>query len=275
MIRTFREHWPEYLMEAAGLGCFMISASLFATILEHPSSIARQAIENPILRRFLMGLAMGLTAVAIIYSPWGKQSGAHINPSVTLTFLRLGKIEKWDAVFYMLAQFLGGLTGVVLVASVIGDLLADPKVNFVATLPGSPGVAVAFVAELIISFVLMMVILFAINKENLAPLTGLFAGVLIATYITLEAPFSGMSMNPARSFASALPSRIWHAFWVYLVAPPVGMLLAAEIYMKLSGVRRVICAKLHHHNDKRCIFRCGYKQCEIDVEAPSTGVHGE
>jgi glycerol uptake facilitator-like aquaporin len=79
-------------MEGVCLGLFMISAFAFGTILEHPVSPVHQAIPNQLLRRLLMGLAMGLTAIAIIYSPWGKQSGAHINPSTTLTFFRLGKV---------------------------------------------------------------------------------------------------------------------------------------------------------------------------------------
>ena len=266
MIKAAREHWPEYLMEAAGLGFFMISAGLFATILEHPDSLARQAIADPVIRRVFMGTAMGLTAIAIIYSPWGKQSGAHINPSVTLTFFWLGKMAKWDAVFYILAQFVGGLAGVLLVAGVIGEWLAAPQVNYVVTVPGTGGFGIAFFAELMISFFLMMVILFVTNTKSLARFTGIFAGVLIASYIALEAPLSGMSMNPARTFASALPAWIWSAFWVYLIAPPLGMLLAAEVYLRLSGTRQVICAKLHHYNEKRCIFRCGYQEYGIDSE---------
>jgi aquaporin Z len=101
-------HWPEYLMEAAGLGIFMVSAGLFGTLLEYPQSPVHQAIADDGLRRMLMGVAMGLTAVAIIYSPWGQQSGAHLNPAVTLTFLRLGKIARADALFYITAQCLGG-----------------------------------------------------------------------------------------------------------------------------------------------------------------------
>ena len=92
VINALRQHWPEYLMEAAGLGMFMISACLFGTLLEYPGSPVHNAIADPMLRRVLMGFAMGLTAIGIIYSPWGKQSGAHINPSITMTFFRLGKI---------------------------------------------------------------------------------------------------------------------------------------------------------------------------------------
>lgn len=256
MTEALRKHWPEYMMEAAGLGIFMIFAGLFATLLEYPGFPIRQAIDSPLVRRILMGLAMGLTAVGIIYSPWGKQSGAHINPAVTLTFYRLGKIKSWDALFYVVAQFIGGLAGVVLIAFVLGEAIADPAVKYVVTVPGSAGVGIAFLAELIISFGLMLTILFATSRQNLANLTGVFAGTLVALYIIIEAPFSGMSINPARTFGSALPANLWTAFWVYMVAPPAGMLAAAQVYLFATDRRKIVCAKLHHQNDKRCIH-CG------------------
>ncbi len=243
-------------MEAAGLGIFMVSACVFTAMLEHPALPARQALADPLLRRILIGVAMGLTAIGIIYSPWGKQSGAHLNPSVTLSFFRLGKVKPWDALFYTLSQFAGGLAGVALAASLLGSLIADPSVNYAVTVPGSDGPVVAFLAEVAISFGLMFVVLEISNTHRLARFTGLFAGALVATYITVEAPLSGMSMNPARTFGSALPARIWTALWVYFAAPSLGMLMAAEVYLWVRGARKVFCAKLHHQNPKRCIF-CG------------------
>src|SRR5260370_36071612 len=109
MFAALKEHWPEYLMEAAGLGIFMISACIFDALLEYPVSPVHQAIPDPIGRRIMIGLARGLTAVALIYSPWGKRSGAHFNPAVTLTFCWLGKVTAWDACFSTVAQFLGRL----------------------------------------------------------------------------------------------------------------------------------------------------------------------
>src|ERR1043166_3203452 len=128
---------PDSAMEAAGLGIFMVSPSVFTILLYHPGSPAIQALPEEFPRRILMGMAMGLTAIGIIYSPWGKQSGAHLNPAVTLTFFRLGKVAPWDAVFYIIAQFVGGVAGVALVAALAGHLLAHPSVNYVATLPGT------------------------------------------------------------------------------------------------------------------------------------------
>jgi aquaporin Z len=252
---TLRKHWPEYLMEAAGLGMFMVSASLFTILLYHPSSRVLHAIPAEFTRRILMGLAMGLTAIGIIYSPWGKQSGAHLNPAVTLTFFRLGKVAPWDAVFYVIAQFAGGVAGVALVAAAAGHLLAHPSVNYVATLPGTGGPGAAFLGEVAISFVLMCVVLIVSNARRFARFTGLLAGACVAAFIAFEAPISGMSMNPARTFGSAVLPQLWDSLWIYFLAPPLGMLVAAGLYLRLKHV--VACAKLHHQNKFRCIF-CEY-----------------
>jgi aquaporin Z len=241
-------------MEAGLLGAFMVSACLFGVLYEFPNSPVHQAISSSFIRRMLMGASMGLTAIAIIYSPWGKQSGAHINPSVTFTFFRLGKIRAFDAIFYIGAQFIGSAIGVFLAGVFFMKELADPAVRYVTTVPGKYGFAVAFTAEVVITFVLMLTILRVSNDARLGRYTGLFAGLLVATYISFEAPLSGMSMNPARSFGSGLSAGVWTGFWIYLTAPLLGMLSAAEVYVRRNGL--VKCCKLHHDNNKRCIF-CG------------------
>ena len=263
-MNALRHHYPEYLMEAVGLGSFMVSATIVTAILEYPDSPIRQMISDPLLRRFIIGVAMGLTAIAIIYSPWGKQSGAHINPVVTLTFFRLGKIQLMDTIGYIVAQFVGGLLGVLLAARILGNVISHATVNYIITIPGSNGFGVAFLSEILISFGMMMLILVVSNTRKLAQFTGLFAGVAIAAYITVEAPLSGMSMNPARTLASAIPAQNWTAIWVYFTAPLAGMLIASEIYIQWMGRKAVRCAKLHHDNSKRCIFRCGYQRTIAD-----------
>lgn len=262
-MNTLQHHYPEYLMEAAHLGLFMISASCITALVQHPDSLIHQAITDPTLRRFIIGVGMGFTAIAIIYSPWGKQSGAHINPVITLTFFRLGKVKPKDALFYMLSQFIGGVLGVMLAARILGHTIAHPNVRYVITIPGSKGVGIAFLAEVIISFCLMMTVLIVSNHPKLSRFTGIFAASLVVSYITLEAPLSGMSMNPARTFASALSAQNWTAIWIYFTAPPLGMLSAAEVYVRLKGRQAVRCAKLHHRNNKRCIFHCGYREQAI------------
>lgn len=257
-VTALQQHWPEYAMEAAGLGSFMISACVFTAIFEHPGSSIHTAFPDATLRRVLIGIAMGLTAISIFYSPWGKRSGAHLNPSVTLTFLSLGKIRGWDACFYVLAQFAGGITGVGLASLLIGGAIGHPAVNYAVTMPGPRGDWVAFAAEFSIAFLMMAVVLGASNTKSVARFTPLFAGALIATYISFEAPLSGMSMNPARTLGSAVSAGAFRAIWVYFTAPLAGMLLAARLYLLRRGAQGVFCAKLHHHNSQPCIFRCNY-----------------
>ena len=66
-------------------------------------------------------------------------------------------------------------------------------------------------------------------------------------------------MNPARTFGSAAVGSIWTSLWIYFTAPPIGMLVAAEAYKRLKENHVVACAKLHHQNNKRCIFRCNFE----------------
>jgi aquaporin Z len=258
MRNALLKHWPEYLIEAALLGLFMVSAALFTALLEHPESPVRQYIPNGTARRALIGLAMGLTAIALIYSSWGQRSGAHMNPATSLTFLRLRKMSAWDAAFYIAAQFTGGVAGVLLSKLMLGNVLAHESVNYVVTVPGVTGAGIAFAAEAAIAGGMMLMVLRATNTPKLARYTGIFAGTLVALYITLEAPLSGMSMNPARTFASALPSGIWTQGWIYFTAPVLGMILAAQFYGGLNDSRPLACPKLQHGNKQRCIF-CGYK----------------
>jgi aquaporin Z len=125
-------------------------------------------------------------------------------------------------------------------------------------MPGPQGPWVAFGAEFLISFLMISAVLTFSNSKRLTRWTPVIAGALVATFISFEAPLSGMSMNPARTLGSAVAANAYSALWVYFTAPVIGMLLAARLYVLRRGAHRVFCAKLHHHNDERCIFRCGY-----------------
>lgn len=254
---TLRRHWPEYLIEGWALGTFMVSAGVVTTLFEQPFSALHAAIPSDTLRRACIGIAMGLTAVGLIYSPWGQRSGAHMNPAVTWTYWRLGKVAKWDALFYALAQFTGGTAGVLLVRILLHESFTNPPVHYAATRPGPWGLGLALAGEFLISAVLMSMVL-RVSASRYARLTGLCAGALVALYITFEAPVSGMSMNPARSFASALPSGDWTAFWIYLAGPVAGMWSAAWLFESRRGAGLSPCAKLVHPENQRCIH-CGHE----------------
>src|SRR5713101_1394553 len=222
---------------------FMVSAGVFTLLLESPASPLHAAIPDAFLRRLLTGTAMGLTAIALIYSPWG---------------LRSGKIAPSDAAFYICAQFIGGTLGVCGVLVAFGPAFSAPPVSYVATVPGSAGVGAAFAAEIGISALMIFAVLMVSSKMHLARFTGLCAGLLVCLFISFEGPLSGMSINPARSFASALPGHIWTAFWIYLTAPVIGMQLGTAAFLGLRRSEAGPCAKLQHTSRERCIH-CGYE----------------
>ena len=233
---ALRLHWPEFLIEAWALGVFMISASVFSTELRNLAAPWQSTC---------VGIAMGTTAVALIYSPWGKRSGAHMNPAVTLAFLSLGRISPVNAVCYIVFQFLGGYLGVLISWAFLGSAFATAPVRFIVTQPGAWGIAAAFAAEFLISFVLMLTILWVSNSKRWCRVTGWLAGGLISLYVSLESPLSGMSMNPARTVASALPAHDWDHLWLYFVAPIAAMWLSARVFHALiPWVERI------HHTAK-------------------------
>jgi aquaporin Z len=205
-----------------------------------------------------MGIAMGITAILIIRSPIGRRSGAHFNPAITLTYFRLGKIAPWDAVFYVIFQFIGGVAGVAVSAVLLGARIADPAVDYAVTVPGHYGTAGAFLAEFFMAIVLMGVVLWASNRPSVALYTSYLVGILIALYILFFAPVSGFSINPARTTGSAVFANVRTAVWLYFVAPPLGMMTAAEIYLRSLGANRVLCAKLHPDSQYACPFICHY-----------------
>lgn len=235
MFEKLKDNWFNYAIEAWCLGTFMVSACMFGVLLFHSASPVAEL--SAMSKNVLMGVAMGATAVGIIVSPWGKRSGAHFNPAVTLTFLRLGKIAGRDAFFYIISHFVGGFVGVLISWLILGDLLADSMVNFVATVPGGMGGTAAFVAEMLISFVMMLTILFASHSARFMHLTPLLAGALLAIYITFESPISGTSLNPARTFATAAISGNWTGWWIYFLAPPIAMLAAGEVFIRTKATR--------------------------------------
>ena len=259
-------HWPLYVFEGLELALFMIAACVVTVWLFDPSSFGIRLIPDASVRRLFMGIAMGATAVLIIRSPMGKRSGAHFNPAITLTYYRLGKIARVDAVFYCVGQFAGGCGGVFVAALLVGSRIADPTVNYAVTVPGVYGVLGAFAAEWFMAALLMAAVLWTSNRPVLAPYTSYVVGVLIVFYIFLFAPVSGFSINPARTTASAVFAHLWTAIWLYFAAPILGMFFSAEAYVRAHGKDRILCAKLHPDPRYPCPFVCHFPGHLHDAE---------
>jgi aquaporin Z len=263
--RGLRDHWPEYLLEASGLAIIMLVSSgvtVFAQTLlpDGWSALPRRMVE---------GVAIGSTAVGLVYSPWGLRSGAHYNPAVTLTFLILGRVTLVDAAFYAAFQFAGAFIGIFIAGSILGSLLREPPTMWIVTRPGPYGVWVALLAEFAVAFLAMETILVTAGVPRLSRFTGVFVGLLIFLFVSFESPLSGFSMNPARSFGSAAAASYWSALWLYVLVPPVGMLAAAFLNRSISTWPSTNCAKLAPNCAHPCIH-CGFTPAK-DHELAASG----
>ncbi|MEP7377542.1 MAG: aquaporin [Chitinophagaceae bacterium] len=231
MKAAFRQNRKHYLQEALGLAIFMVSACFFTAMLFSEKGSWSHSIQSEMLKNLLMGILMGSTALFIFYSPFTAPSGSHINPAVTLTFLRLGKMCRYDALFFIIFQMIGGTAAVYMMQFLMGTILTNSPVNSAITIPGKFGMWWALVTEFIIAFITMTMVLFISHHDKLKKYTRIFSGMLVCCWVIFAGPISGFGMNPARSFASALPSGIWASFWIYLFIPFAGMLSAAEFFL--------------------------------------------
>jgi len=256
--RALAKHWRLYLFEASELAIFMFAACAFSVWLFDPASTAARAIPAALLRQVLFAAAMGAVATLIIKSPMGKRSGAHFNPACTLTYLRLGRIAKADAAFYVIAQFLGAIAGVALAVPFFGKTLALPTVRYAASTPGCCGTGGALAAELFMAVSFMAIVLWTAGSSRWSKTTAYLVGLVIALDLIFFGHVSGVGLNPARTFGSAVFADIWTALWVYFLAPVTGMLIAAEIYVRTVGLSGVLCAKIDATSTHPCPFVCSH-----------------
>ncbi len=255
-VAALQAHWPEYLMEAWGLGMLMLVAAAAGALL--PPSVPRA------WQRVAVGAAVAVTGALLVYSRWGRQSGAHFNPAMTFVFLMLGKVRPWDAVFYIVFQTAGAAAGLLIAALCFGDALRQPPVEWLATYPTGMRAALPFMAEFLASFVVMSLILSMGGAVRIARYTGLAGAAASLVFSLFEVQATSFSLNPAHSLVSAVPSGHWDGVWIYLLAPPAGMLLAAFVNRRVLPLPPMLCAKLMHDGSTRCIH-CGYRPIRRQV----------
>jgi aquaporin Z len=254
-----RDHLPEYLSEFLGTA-IMMTVGIGAIALMWGNGSPMRAVEMPVgLRRLLTGILFAGGGTLVVLSPLGQCSGGHLNPAVTWAFWWKGKVKPADAILYSVAQCLGALAGVGVFALIGGTFAKSVQLGL--TVPGegySP--VVAFVAEALITFLLMFLILYCVGNSRIAARTPYFAGALVALLVFLEAPISGTSLNPARSFAPAFWTQLFQFQWIYWIAPVLGALAAVpSVGFLFPEKDEGGCVKLFHTEHYRCIFpNCGY-----------------
>ncbi len=260
-------HWPEYGAELLGTA-FLVFVGLSAVVFDFGTGLPMSTwIPNHSARLLLTGLVFAGSGSLVAISPLGRLSGAHINPSVSLAFWIHGKMHIHDFFGYVLSQFVGATLGETLLV-----LLWHPysaSVNNGMTLPGAGyPLWLVFAAEVVLTFLLVLLIFLFVSSHRLMNWTPLMNWLLVATMVWQEAPISGTSLNPARSFAPALLSANWYQQWLYFIAPPMGALIAVGVFRLLAiGERDVLTGKLFHVAHYRSVFK--------NVSAPHMPANGQ
>ena len=217
-----------YAAEFAGTTLLVfLGLSIVIAMWGHGAPFAGLPI-SPDVRRLVTGFLFGSIGAAIAFSPIGRMSGAHINPAVTFAFWLEGKLRWRDASGYLVAQLIGAVCGS-LALLVWGATGASD--SWGASVPES-GVPnwLPIAGEAICTFLLVFLIfVFAANKVT-QPFTPLVNPPLFALLTWLEAPLSGASANPARSFGPELISSIWQGWWIYWLGPCLGAGLAVLVF---------------------------------------------
>lgn len=260
-------HWFEYGAELFGTA-FLLFAGLSAVVFDFGRGSPLAAVlPDKSVRLLITGLLFAGSGALVAISPPGRLSGAHINPCVSLAFWIQGKMHHFDVVGYIVGQFLGAIIGTLLLALVWQGRAASVRYGMTLPRAGLP-LWVVFLAEVGLTFLLVFSIFFFVSSHRLMRWTPLMVWILVALMVWLEAPVSGTSLNPARSFGPALVAGTWHDLWLYFVAPSLGALLAVAVFRLLTPARRdVLTGKMFHVPHYRSVF--------MHVRAPHMPANGK
>ena len=248
-------HWPEYGAELIGTA-FLVFVGLSAVVFDFGKGLPPSTlIPDASLRRLITGLIFAGSGSLVAISPFGRLSGAHINPSVSLAFWAHGKMRHHDIIGYIGGKFMVSIIGEAILVLVWGSYAVS--VSDGMTLPGAGyPLWVVFLAELALTALLVLAIFICVSTQRFMRWTPLVTWLLVATMVWLEAPISGTSLSPARSFGPALFAGIWTQQWLYYIAPPLGALLAVGLYRLLAaGEHDVVTGKLFHVPQYRSVFK--------------------
>lgn len=172
-------------------------------------------------------LAFGLVIVAAAYSI-GNVSGCHINPAVSIALLVAGKMKAKECVFYVISQIIGAFVGSLLLGLILGNFSALGANDLV----GNTTIWIALLVEVILTFIFTATILGVTDKKENGHVTGIVIGLTLVLVHLFGLPFTGTSVNPARSLAPAIlqGGTALANVWIFIVAPIVGAILAGLFY---------------------------------------------
>jgi aquaporin Z len=245
-------HAPEYGAEFLGTAFLMFCVVGAVGLMFAPHSPATRFIPSVALRLFLTGVVLGGAGSLVAVTPLGRLSGAHLNPAMSVGFFAEGKMHFHDLLAYVTAQMAGAALGAyggrlafTGLAAGVRDALNQPGNE--ATVPLALG------AEALATFALAFVVFEMLSRRSVMRWTPLAVVGVVAVIVWLDGNYSGASLNPARSFGPVLVAGIWHLYWIYMLGPCSGALLAAALH-RFGARRPANTGKLFHDHHYRSIF---------------------
>lgn len=236
-------HLAEWGSELAGTA-LLVFGGLSAVVWDFGAgSPMPGAIPSASARLLLTGLLFAGTGSLVAISPLGRLSGAHLNPSVTLAFYLQGHVHTHDLIGYWTSQFLGGIGGALALLWAWGPMAGSVHNGITQPAPGITPLAGVSI-EGLMTAVLVLTIFAFVSSKRTAKWTPLAVWIVVAVLVWQGAPFTGTSLNPARSFGPALVSSYFHDLWVYFAGPLAGALLATLVWCLVP--RSTLTAKLFH-----------------------------
>lgn len=241
-----RSTWSLYVAELLGTALLLVGGLSAVIVVVSPTSPLAALALPGWLARGIAGALFGLTGSLVTVSTLGRHSGAHLNPAMTLAFLMERKISPSHAAWYVVGQLLGAVAGA---AVVLAWGPWGAPLRYGATTPArglAPWLAVAL--EALCTLVLVGTVFVFIGRPCLRRFTPWTMSPMYAVMVSLEAPWTGTSTNPARTLGPALVTGTWHGFWVYLVGPALGAAAGVGLARALGrGERRVDQARIAPH----------------------------
>ena len=241
-------HWTEWTCELVGTAFQLYIGFSVVAFFEAPGAPGRSAIDSAGWRLVVIGACFGILAAAVAVSPIGKRSGAHLNPAVTFGFFLRKHTHVSDLAGYGLAQLTGALAAAAALRATWQTWA--PQINDARTSPGPtiPGwEAVGIEAGL--TMTLLLVVFTMVSSVRTARWTPAVVTGVLSGLIWAGAPYTGASMNPARTLGPDIVSGTYAAWWVYLLGPLVGASLAAAVFWLIPRERTTLTAKLFHDSD--------------------------
>jgi aquaporin Z len=253
--KRYGGHLEEYASEFVGTAFHIFAVVAVVGIMFAPSSPMGRLLPDIHLRLLCAGLLIGSSGWLVALSPFGRLSGGHINPAISLGFWTLGRMHGRDLIGYVIGQMLGGAVGVLAASAILPSLAHQVRFAVLAPAPGLTSWA-TFGLEVLATFALATVIFSFVASKRLMRYTPAAVTVTAGILVCLDGALSGAGLNPARWFGPAIFLSQWHLGWAYVAGPVLGTLIAAGIRLhpELIGHMPNTC-KLFHDARYRSIFK--------------------